>query len=636
MYRSIFKFVKNKIPKISQTELIALRSGNTSLDRQILQGSVTLPKKFGYKNKFPQDKLDHLLNNFDNTQVYPNNNNNKWINHVAKNKFFSFLIDEKYGGIKLSVNEISDIVTKITSLDPALGVIVMVPNSLGPGELLTLYGTEKQKERFLPKLAKGEMIPCFGLTGPNNGSDATGSIDEGVVVKKDGKNMIKVNLNKRYITLAPVSNLLGIAFNLKDPDNLLGKSGVTVALIERNHPGIIQDTHHNPLNVGFPNGTIKGEIYIDSSMVIGGEENIGNGWKMLMEALSSGRGISLPASGNAASKVASFGIYNYIKVREQFKMPLANMEAIQQKFINMIFNTWIIQSGVSLTNDILDSGNSPAVISAIMKQQCTERARDVINEGMDIHGGASICLGYSNFLEKFYRSGPVGITVEGSNTLTRSLIIFGQGLNKSHPYIYPILDSVLNNDLDKFKENFNGIVGHSLKLYFKSFSFKNNLEQQIINFASLTNFVALKGGLLKREQMLSGDMADIFSNLYLASAVEYYHKNNQASLVLTNYIIDRLVNENQKIINRVVDNLGSERYLLCHLKKNVDTIDYNKERMIFKEIMNNDNIINEIKNNIHIDNNILGDLEKANTLDKNSNEYNQLKERIINVDEYKN
>ena len=311
--------------------------------------------------------MDYLLNNFDNTNIYPNNNNNKWINHLAKNEFFSFIIDEKYGGNKLKINNLSDILTKITSVDPALGVVTMVPNSLGPGELLTHYGTDKQKDNYLPRLSNGELIPCFGLTGPNNGSDATGNIDEGVLVKKDNKIMIKVNLNKRYITLAPVANLMGIAFHLKDPDNLLKKEGVTVALIERDHEGLIQETHHIPMNAGFPNGTIKGEIYVELDQVIGGEENIGNGWKMLMECLSAGRGISLPATANASSKVASFGLYSYIQVRKQFNMPLAKMEAIQEKFNNMIYNTWIIQSSIKLTNDILDSGESPSVISAITK-----------------------------------------------------------------------------------------------------------------------------------------------------------------------------------------------------------------------------------------------------------------------------
>ena len=304
------------------------------------------------------------------------------------------MIDEKYGGIRLSVNELSNILTKITTVDPALGVVTMVPNSLGPGELLTLYGTDQQRNNYLPKLANGELIPCFGLTGPNNGSDATGNIDEGYVFKEDGKIKVKITLNKRYITLAPVSNLMGIAFNLKDPDNLLNKSGITLALVERGHDGLIQETYHNPLDVGFPNGTIKGTIVLELDQIIGGKNNIGNGWKMLMECLSAGRGISLPATANASSKVASYGMFNYIKIRDQFNMPLKNMEAIKEKFNNMVYNTWMIQSSVDMTNDILDAGNSPAVISAIMKQQTTERGRSVISDAMDIHGGAAICVGH--------------------------------------------------------------------------------------------------------------------------------------------------------------------------------------------------------------------------------------------------
>ncbi len=634
MYRLLFNFVKRRLPRISDTELIALRSGNTSIDRQILEGNVEFPAKFNYKNKFSNRTLEYLLKNFDNSVIYPNNNQNKWINHLAKNKYFSFLIHEKYGGIKLSNNELSDILTKITSVDPALGVVTMVPNSLGPGELITLYGTEKQKEMFLPKLATGQYIPCFGLTGPQNGSDATGSIDKGVLVKKDGKVMIKVKLNKRYITLAPVSNLMGIAFDLEDPDNLLGKNGITVALVERGHDGLLQETYHNPMNVGFPNGTIKGEFYIDLEQIIGGPDNVGNGWKMLMECLSAGRGISLPATANASSKVASFGIFNYMQVRHQFKMPLSGMEAIQEKFNKMIFNTWIIQSSVALTNDILDHGNSPAVLSAIMKQQCTERGRDVLNHALDIHGGAGICIGYSNFLEKYYRSAPVGITVEGSNTLTRSLIIFGQGLNKSHPHIFPILDSILKDDIDMFKDSFNNMITHSVKLYVMSFKSSISLDQQIINFANLTNFVALKAGALKKEQMLSGDMADIFSNLYLALSVIYYHKHNNASQKLTDYIVNRLINENQGKINKVIDNLGPERFLVQHMKEKVKVSSYCEEREIFNEIMNNETILNEIKKNIYVGNNILGDLDTFNKYDKKSSWNNMLQERIINVDEF--
>lgn len=632
MYKKIFNVIKNKLPKISETELIALKSGTTFVDRNILQGEIKYPTKQTINYKFSQKVLDDLLESYDRKKIYPDNK--EIINELAKNKFFSFLIDEKYGGIKLSVNELSNILTKITSVDPALGVIVMVPNSLGPGELLTLYGTEQQKDYYLPKLASGEKIPCFGLTGPNNGSDATGNIDKGIVFKDNGKIKVKINLNKRYITLAPVSNLLGIAFNLEDPDNLINKEGITVALIENNHPNLIVDTYHNPLDVGFPNGTIKGEITISLDQIIGGKDNVGNGWKMLMECLSAGRAISLPATANSSSKVATYGIFNYINVRDQFKMPLSKMEAIQEKFNNMVYHTWIIDSSIDMTNDILDEGHSPSVISAIMKQQCTERGRIVLNEGMDIHGGAGICVGYSNFLEKYYKSAPIGITVEGSNTLTRSLIIFAQGLNKSHPYIYPVLDSILNNDQLAFNKNFNNIVKLAINLYIKSFSLKNDINQQVINYAALTNFVALKAGALKREQMLSGEMADVFSNLYLAISVQYTNSHYQISDKLTNYVIKRLMYENQEKINKIIDNLGPEKYILFHLKKTPIKVSFSEEREIFKEISENPKIIDKIKENLYLKD-ILKDLDLINNYDKDSIMYNKLKSRIINVEEYK-
>jgi len=641
MYRYIFNNIRKKIPKISSTEMLALTSGGTSVDRQILFGNImNLPNSNKMENKFPKEILQNLLLEFNeknsvDKKIYPNNDNNYWIEYLAKKKFFSFLIDEKYGGIKLSTNELSNILTKIASVDPALGVVAMVPNSLGPGELITHYGTEEQKNKYLPKLADGTYIPCFGLTGPNNGSDATGNIDTGTVIMHKGKKVIDITINKRYITLAPVSNLVGLAFNLEDPYELLdkGSCGITVALVEGGTCGLEQKTHHNPMNAGFPNGTLKGSLLIPVDNVIGGEENIGKGWKMLMECLSAGRGISLPATANASSKVACYGIFHYIQTRQQFKMPLKSMEAIQEKFLNMVYHTWIIQSSVALTNNIIDSNVSPSVISAIMKQQTTERGRIVLNEALDIQGGSAICLGENNFLEKFYRAAPIGITVEGSNTLTRSLIIFAQGLNKSHPHIFPLLESLLDNNLPAFSKNFNKIVLHSLGLYAKSFNFisYNKLNKQIIDYACLTNFVALQGGKIKRDQMLSGTMADIFGNLYLAISVKYCDEENIISQTLTDYIIKRLLNENQMKINEVIDNLGPEKYLLCHLKSNVESINYNEQRRVFNDIMNNENIINKISENIHVEHNILSKLRDASTTQND-----KLKDLVIQVGEFKN
>ena len=636
-----FNNVKRIIPKISDTELIALKSGTTSIDRDIFNGKVNYPKIISKETKFDTRKTDELLEKYgDIEKIFPNNKWEEIVEHIGKNKFFSFIIKEKYGGKDLSVKEISSILTRITTKNPGLGVTIMVPNSLGPGELLQEYGTEKQKNEYLPKLANGNLIPCFGLTGPNNGSDATGSIDEGeLVLNENGKKVINVCINKRYITLGPVSNFIGIAFKLKDSFDLLddGKEGVTLALIEKDNYGLKQETYHNPLDAGFPNGTLKGNLQIPLENIIGGEKNAGNGWKMLMEALAAGRGVCLPATANASSKVSTIGVFEYAKHRKQFKIPLVKMQGVQDKLVDMLYNTWLIQCSVEMTNNLLDLGEKPAVISAIMKQQTTDRARDVLNNAMDIHAGSAICKGKNNFLEKFYKSAPIGITVEGSNTLTRNLIIFGQGLNKSHPYIYPILDSILRDNEEDFNKNFNKIVNHSLTLYFKSltnYECNNTLDKQTLYFANLSNFVALKGGSLKSEQSLSGDMADILSNLYLAHSVKWYEKNNNISKKLTNYTIDRLCKENQIKFNNVIDNIPMLKYILFNIKSEIKSDNYNDRRDIIDEYLNNKKIRNELLRDVYIENNILGSLLKLDEL--KDTEYKLLYDDVIGVGEYPN
>ena len=401
----------------------------------------------------------------------------------------------------------------------------------------------------------------------------------------------------------------------------------------------MQNTYHNPLNVGFPNGTLKGEITIDLDDIIGGESNAGNGWKMLMECLAAGRGICLPATANASSKVCTYSIFNYIKHRKQFNIPLIKMEGVSNKFSNMIYNTWLIQTSIAMTNDILDQNNKPAVISAIMKQQTTDRARKVVNEAIDIHAGSAICLGPNNFSHKFYQGIPVGITVEGSNTLTKNLIIFGQGLNKSHPYIYDIYDSIVSDDLNKFKYNFNNIVKHSLKLYFKSlFTFeKDNLTKQTLHFANLSNFIALLGGEIKKNQSISSDMADILSNIYLGSSLVWYQEHNNVSAVLTNYCLNRLLIENSILFNRVIDNYPNNtlRFLLKNMKRPIESINYNHNHLLIDEIETNKNIMNHIKEHIYIDNS-LEKLELLDMFDTNYKDYKEIYENIISVEEYKN
>ena len=644
MRKFIFTNVKKLIPRISDTERIALNCGSTSIDRELFKGKISKHKFSDINDTILdsslRDKANTILEKYTNQKIYPFKDAKDLLlfSDLGKNGFFSYLIPESYGGNKLSVQQLSNILTYITSANPCLGVITMVPNSLGPSELLLNYGTQNQKEKYLPELASGNMIPCFGLTGPNNGSDATGTIDKGKIIRDDEGNIkIEVDINKRYITLAPVANLVGLAFDVEDPENLLenNKKGITVALVEKEHPGLKKDYYHNPLDVGFPNGTVRGKILIDLDQVIGGKEKIGDGWKMLMECLAAGRGICLPATANASSKVATTSMYLYSKHRKQFNIPLIEMEAIENKLANMLYNTWSIQSSIFLTNQLLDNGEKPSVLSAIMKQQTTERGREVIKDAMDIYAGSGLCIGENNMLEKFYKNAPIGITVEGSNVLTKNLIIFGQGLNKSHPYIYPIVQSIDKNNIDDFFYNFSSIVYHSISLLGESFYQRlfgtNLLQKQITYFACLANFVALKGGKIKQEQTISADMAEIMGNLYLAYSVQFYEEHLNVSKKFTNIVINKILNENIDIFNRIINNLAY--YPLLNHMKQIKTEKYTENRELLKEFKNNEKIFNEIFNGIYLDDSLIK-LLTLDKLDKNSDRYKNLYNDIISVGEY--
>ncbi len=646
MYRQAFKYVKRIIPKISETEIIALKSGGVSIDREIFQGKVDYKKLYKPLNlKLVETGLfketDELLSRIGTGNVYPNENIHSTMKLLGERGYLGMIIDKKYGGNRLSVTEQSRILTKISSYNPSLGVVTMVPNSLGPAELLQHYGTEKQKTYYLPRLANGTFIPCFGLTGPNNGSDAIGSIDKGVVVNVDGKIKIKVSLNKRYITLAPISNLVGIAFNLEDPNGLLanGKKGITLALVEK---GVNQTTHHNPNNAGFPNGTVKGTVLLDVDQVIGGGEKIGDGWKMLMECLAVGRGVSLPAAANGSSKFATHAIMNYVNIRRQFNMPIGNMEAVREKFVDMYLNTWIIHTSVAFTNHILDGGATPSVITAIMKQQTTERGRVVLNHGMDIYAGSGICVGENNFFTKFYNSSPIGITVEGSNTLTRGLIIFGQGLNKSHPYIFPIFQSIQDDDLVAFRKNFNSLIANCLGNYARllnPFSRMSRLERVTAKFSLLSNFVAVMGGKIKSKQMISGNMADVLSNLYISHGLLWYHLHHyQSPLILREKCLEYLLNDAENKMNLVIVNypIRIMRVFLKPLWSHVNYPVLEKTNELYKMIVGNDELHDIFRNDIYYKGTVLEKMEKLRKMERNSAEYDALYQDIISVGEFKN
>jgi acyl-CoA dehydrogenase len=654
MYRNIFNRVKKIIPKISETEIIALKSGGVSIDRELFKGKVNhrkLYKAFIKPNEpYMAKETDELLQKFGENSIYPDKNIHNVMRYLGKNGFLGMIIDKEYNGNRLSIESQSRILSKIASYNPSLAVATMVPNSLGPAELLQHYGTQQQKDYYLPKLADGTFIPCFGLTGPNNGSDAVGKIDEGFVERDNDKIVIRISLNKRYITLAPVSNLIGIAFKLNDPHGLLSnnREGITLALIESSQEGLLQNTYHNPNNAGFPNGTIKGTILINPEQVIGGPDKIGDGWKMLMECLAVGRGVSLPATANGSSKFITQSIMNYINLRTQFNMNIGNMEGVREKFIDMYINTWIIHSSVKLTNHILDNGSTPSVITAIMKQQTTERARTILNNGMDIYSGSGICAGENNFFTKFYNSSPVGITVEGSNTLTRSLIIFGQGLNKSHPYIFPIFQSIQDNDLNSFKSNFNKLLGEVTYNYIRVLtskvpcSHKDAMQKRFdiatMKFSVLTNFVAIMGGKIKAKQMISGNMSDILSNLYLSYSLLWYHHHycDNSSLLLRNECIDYLLNELDYKMNLVIENypILPLKPLLYPLKNKLSYPSLENKNKLYDYLLSNSELYNLFKNDIYYKGTVLEKMENLRHMDKNSPEYDRLYQDIIKVGEY--
>jgi acyl-CoA dehydrogenase len=661
LYRRAFNVVKSIIPKISETEIIALKSGGVSIDRELFNGKVDYAKLYGplmqSLENHMEEKTHDLLRTTGTENIYPHKNIHATMKRLGEMGMLSMIIDKKYNGNRLSVTSQSKILSKISSYNPSLAVTVMVPNSLGPAELLQHYGTEKQKDYFLPKLADGSMIPCFGLTGPNNGSDAVGEIDKGVVKCIDGKIKIEITLNKRYITLAPISNLIGIAFQVEDPDKLLtnNKSGISVALVESSQPGLLQLTRHNPNNAGFPNGTVKGTICIDCDQVIGGEDNIGEGWKMLMECLAVGRGVSLPATANGSSKYITHAIMNYINIRKQFNMHIGNMEAVREKFITMYLNTWIIHTSVNFTNHILDTGATPSVITAIMKQQTTERARTVLNHGMDIYSGSGICTGENNFFTKFYNSSPVGITVEGSNTLTRGLIIFGQGLNKSHPYIFPIFQSIQDNNLNDFKHNFNQMISNIFVNYCKVISLtpfqfcssimnkttaQERLDIATLKFSLLSNFVALMGGKIKSKQMISGNMSDILSNLYLSYSLLWYYTHhpqiNNTNIFLRDECIHYLMNELDYKMNLVIANYPFPiiRPLLYPLTNRITYHNLENKNKLYKLILENEELHNIFKNDIYYQGTVLEKMEKIRKMKSDTQEYNELYQDIIKVGEY--
>ena len=583
-----FRIIKRILPKISATEKAALNSGSVSIDGDIFSGYLDinkLVKKYDAKLKdqekaFLNKETNELCEMIDNDKIEKNQDLSidVW-DYIKNNKFMGLVIPKKYEGLEFSPHAHSLIVEKIASRNITSAVSVMVPNSLGPGELLHQYGTDEQKKYFLPKLASGTYVPCFGLTTENSGSDAASMLDRGIVVVENGILGMRVTFSKRYITLAPVASVIGLAFTLLDPNKLLttGKEGITVAILEKDKFSDIEiGNRHNPLNIGFMNGTIRGiDIFIPMECVIGGEEKCGFGWNMLMESLGEGRGISLPAMSLATAKLCSFGVGGYARIRKQFNISIAEMEGVKEKLAVIAGINYKLLAAQHLFNAILINKEKPPVLSAIMKYKFTEYGRITVNNGMDILGGAGICKGPMNFLASSYIATPVAITVEGSNTLTRSLIIFGQGLNRSHPHLLNIINNIETNDKEGFNNNFNKIVKHTLNNLVKSIYYgtylkfyrKNgvdidkyyeiHLNRHVANFAFSANIALLMGGKIKTAEYISGRYADILADIYMSYACLWFYKKNKTTKDIDK-LLEYSINDYSKNIeinmNKIFDN----------------------------------------------------------------------------------
>jgi acyl-CoA dehydrogenase len=558
----LFGAFKKVLPAMSDTEREALEAGSVWWDADLFSGNPDWNKLLAYpaakltaeEQAFmdgPVEELCGMLDEWDINHERMDLSPAAW-KFIRDKGFLGIIIPKSYGGLGFSAFAHSEIVTKISTRSGAAAVTVMVPNSLGPAELLIHYGTEEQKNHYLPRLAKGQEIPCFALTNPDAGSDAASIPDFGIVCKgvHEGREVLGIRLTweKRYITLAPVATLLGLAFKLYDPEKLLGgeeERGITLALVPTSHPGVDTGRRHNPLGCAFMNGPTTGkDVFIPIDWVIGGAAQAGNGWRMLMECLAAGRSISLPSMSMAAGKIGTRVTGAYARIRSQFKTPIGRFEGIEEPLARIGGSTYLMDGMRRMTMAALDMGEKPSVVSAICKYHMTERMRSILNDAMDVHGGKGICMGPNNYLGRAYQTVPIAITVEGANILTRSLIIFGQGAIRCHPWVLKEMVAVRNDDLKAFDEAFWSHVAFTIANGARSLwlgltggkgvsvpgSPRTRRYLQILTrfssafamLADLSMFVI--GGSLKRKEMLSARLGDILSHLYMMSAtVKRFH-----------------------------------------------------------------------------------------------------------------
>jgi acyl-CoA dehydrogenase len=558
--KPIFGWAKGVLPTMSDTEREALEAGDVWWDADLFTGNpdwakllkvapATLTAEEQAFMSGPVDRLCEMIDDWKINWELRDLPPEVW-DFIKREKFFGMIIPKEYGGLGFSPFAHSEVVRKISSRSVVAAVTVMVPNSLGPGELLMKFGTDEQRQRWLPRLADGRDIPCFGLTSPEAGSDAASMIDTGIICKGtfDGQEVLGLRLNwhKRYITLGPVATLIGLAFKAYDPDHLVGDQdelGITVALIPHDLPGVEIGKRHLPSMQVFQNGPNWGrDVFIPLDYIIGGQERLGQGWKMLMSALAAGRGISLPSLSAAGAAYAARTTGAYARIREQFNISISKFEGIEEPLARIAGTAYLLDAARRLTSAALNQGHHPAVISGIMKLHATERMRLVIDDAMDIHAGKAVIDGPQNYMGNLYRAVPVGITVEGANILTRNLIVFGQGAIRAHPYLLQEMTALGDPDkkkgLDAFDTAFWKHVGHSVTTLFRAWGrswtggvfapapdagaatqFYRQLSRYSSAFALCADMALLTlGGALKRKEMLSARFGDILSELYLLSA----------------------------------------------------------------------------------------------------------------------
>ncbi|MDT8437914.1 MAG: acyl-CoA dehydrogenase [Wenzhouxiangellaceae bacterium] len=569
----VLKIFAKMTPQISDTERTALEAGTVGFEGELFTGKPNwrklinkpLPELTPEEQAFvdgPCEELCHLIDEWEFTHYRVDLSEQAW-QHLKQHKFFGMIIPKEYGGLGFSAIAHRAVLEKAGGMSATVGSVVAVPNSLGPAELLLHYGTEEQKNHYLPRLASGEEIPCFGLTSTTAGSDATSISDYGVVCKGQwkGKEVLGMRLtfDKRYITLAPVATVVGLAFRLYDPDHLLGEVediGISVALIPADTPGMDIGRRHLPLNNPFPNGPIRGtDVFVPLDTLLGGTEYAGKGWRMLIESLSVGRAISLPSSTTGGAKLACLATGAYARIRKQFNLPIGRFEGIEEALARIAANTYAMSALSRQTASEVDAGEKPAVPGALAKYHCTELSREIIKDAMDIHGGKGVILGPRNYLGRGWQGSPIWITVEGANILTRSMMIFGQGAIRCHPFVLKELEALSIDDeetqLREFDRLLFGHIGHTVSCASRSFvlglsrgrfaavpgdrktsAYYRKLSRYSASFALMADVaMSTYGGKLKMKEKVSGRLADALSWLYISAAMlrRFEHEGRPAT-----------------------------------------------------------------------------------------------------------